>query len=311
MADNKLKEALAQIEQYVERRKAMPLRNIGDSVHAIHSGTEYEAEVTFSALCLAQEEIARLRTELTQCKRELENCGQAAGKALGYPWFKDDQKNFPGATEDNGVCIGEHTSATIVEELADNFARLQAERDRAVAWPISVDGPHKITDQRAWLARQLMDSKNSDEEAFGIVAYHPAIREDPHPSLVGREEVARVIASALGDDFDHAFVNKSEWNRARGEKGGRYRDINEPMQDDYLAAADALLALFSPADGWRLVPDEPTEEMARAARGMLMAIQIGMPSYRTALGDVDDSGVNLIYRAMLDAAPSVRHASPQ
>ena len=90
--------------------------------------------------------------------------------------------------------------------------------------------------------------------------------EDPRPSPVGREELARVIASALGDDFDHAFVNKSEWNRARGEKGGRYRDINEPMQDDYLAAADATLALMAPADGWRpaaTLPPTPTDETWR------------------------------------------------
>lgn len=83
--------------------------------------------------------------------------------------------------------------------------------------------------------------------------------EDPRPSPVGREEVARVVASALGDDFDHAFVNKSEWNKARGEKGGRYRDINEPMQDDYLATADAILALFSPADGWRPIETAPKD----------------------------------------------------
>lgn len=56
------------------------------------------------------------------------------------------------------------------------------------------------------------------------------------------ERLARMIADGLGDDLDHAFVNKGEWNRCRGEKGGRYRDINEPMLDDYLAAARAVLA---------------------------------------------------------------------
>lgn len=65
-----------------------------------------------------------------------------------------------------------------------------------------------------------------------------------------REKVARAIAEALGDDLDDAFVNKSEWNAARGEKGGRYRDINEPMREDYLAAAHAVLNLIG-GDGWR------------------------------------------------------------
>lgn len=56
------------------------------------------------------------------------------------------------------------------------------------------------------------------------------------------ERLARVIAAGLGDELDHAFVNKGEWNRRSGEKGGRYRDINEPMLDDYLEAARAVLA---------------------------------------------------------------------
>lgn len=57
------------------------------------------------------------------------------------------------------------------------------------------------------------------------------------------EQVARAIADGLGDNFDHAFVTKSEWNAARGEKGGRYRDINEPRQGDYIdAARSAILA---------------------------------------------------------------------
>ena len=43
---------------------------------------------------------------------------QTLGKALGYPWYKDDQKNFPGATEDNGVCVGEHVPETLAMEAA-------------------------------------------------------------------------------------------------------------------------------------------------------------------------------------------------
>lgn len=55
------------------------------------------------------------------------------------------------------------------------------------------------------------------------------------------ERVARKIAEELGDNFDHAFVTKTEWNAARGEKGGRLRDINEPRQGDYLDAATAAI----------------------------------------------------------------------
>lgn len=43
---------------------------------------------------------------------------QVPGKALGYPWYKDDQKNFPDATEEDGVCTGEHTPETLLAEAA-------------------------------------------------------------------------------------------------------------------------------------------------------------------------------------------------
>lgn len=61
------------------------------------------------------------------------------------------------------------------------------------------------------------------------------------------ERAARALADAMGDNYDHAFTSKSEWNAARGEKGGRYRDINEPRQSDYLDGARAVIqALYEP-----------------------------------------------------------------
>lgn len=56
-----------------------------------------------------------------------------------------------------------------------------------------------------------------------------------------REAVARAIARGLGDEYGHAFVSKVDWTAARGERGGRFRDINEPFQADYLDAADAAI----------------------------------------------------------------------
>lgn len=59
-------------------------------------------------------------------QKHLRACEQIAGKALGYPAFKDDQVNFPGATEADGVCIGEHVGETIVEELAAKLEEAQS-----------------------------------------------------------------------------------------------------------------------------------------------------------------------------------------
>lgn len=68
----------------------------------------------------ARERIAFLERAIAQQNQEIE---QICGKALGYPWFKDDQKNFPGATEADGVCAGEHVAETIVAELANAYQK--------------------------------------------------------------------------------------------------------------------------------------------------------------------------------------------
>jgi len=78
----------------------------------------------------AAAEIERLRLACTTMNAEV--C-QRLGKALGYPWFRDDQENFPGATEENGVCTGEHVAESIAAEAAAEIERLRAERDEAVA----------------------------------------------------------------------------------------------------------------------------------------------------------------------------------
>lgn len=51
---------------------------------------------------------------------------QILGKVLKYPWYKDDPKNFPDATESDGVCVGEHTAETIAMEAAAEIERLRS-----------------------------------------------------------------------------------------------------------------------------------------------------------------------------------------
>lgn len=56
---------------------------------------------------------------------------QVLGKALGnYPWYKDDQKNFPSATDADGVCVGEHVAETIAEEAANVIVQMKKQRDK-------------------------------------------------------------------------------------------------------------------------------------------------------------------------------------
>ncbi len=68
-------------------------------------------------------EIARLRTALSKQNDEI--C-QTLGLALGYPKFCDDQANFPGATETNGVCVGDHVAESIAVEAAGIIGKLRA-----------------------------------------------------------------------------------------------------------------------------------------------------------------------------------------
>jgi len=86
--------------------------------------TLFEAQQ--AALQAARREAAELRIAFDREDGEI--C-QTLGKALGYPWFKDDQKNFPGATEENGVCVGDHVAASIAAEAAKAIARIKREAD--------------------------------------------------------------------------------------------------------------------------------------------------------------------------------------
>lgn len=75
----------------------------------------------------AEAEAERLVHQRDGYKYHLDTCEQLAGRALNYPRCADDQVNFPGATDADGVCTGDHVGDTIVAELATDHSRLKAE----------------------------------------------------------------------------------------------------------------------------------------------------------------------------------------
>jgi hypothetical protein len=67
--------------------------------------------------------------------------------------------------------------------------------------PISLDGPHKIGEHRQWLARQLLDSRQDDAEAYSTVIYSPAMtdiwRDGVVPVGVSREEIVNLAEGII------------------------------------------------------------------------------------------------------------------
>lgn len=86
----------------------------------------YKADGTFEVLASA-EDVVKRRKEAAKRIEELKNIGARQGHFVeqtlaqaigGFAWYKDDQKNFPGSTEQDGVCIGELVTDDIVEHAA-------------------------------------------------------------------------------------------------------------------------------------------------------------------------------------------------
>ena len=85
-------------------------------------------EVEHSERLAAEAERDALKAELTATCDEIE---QTLGRALGYPRYADDPKNFPGtAPDDPSVCVGEHVAATIAAEAAERIRSLTASNAR-------------------------------------------------------------------------------------------------------------------------------------------------------------------------------------
>lgn len=148
------------------------------------------------ALSEAREEIERLRGAFAASNDDI--C-QTLGKALGYPWFKDDQKNFPGATEANGVCVGDHVAESIAAEAANRFDALKA--DMAVVLRAELDRLEAAAPLNAReTARYLMVERRLSALENCKPALADATNDPAAPSLSSlrkgaedRETIARAI----------------------------------------------------------------------------------------------------------------------
>lgn len=75
-------------------------------------------------------ELARLRYA---CQKNDNDIEQVLGRALGYPRYCDDQTNFPGSTDADGVCVGDQVAASLALQAADRIKALATELEQARA----------------------------------------------------------------------------------------------------------------------------------------------------------------------------------
>jgi len=112
-----------------ERCPAKEASKYGESTRACRRIAE---EIVIPALSAAPKPHQDTEWKVRALQKELWEIEQILGKALGYPWYKDDVKNFPDATEADGVATGEHTPVTIAMEAARRLTPKPMGEDRAV-----------------------------------------------------------------------------------------------------------------------------------------------------------------------------------
>jgi hypothetical protein len=95
------------------------------------------------------------------------------------------------------------------------------------------------------------------------------------------EKVARAIALRNGDQYDAIARDKPHWVEERGQFGGRFRDVNEPYQVDYLDMAEAALEAMR----------DPSREMTDAVD------DLGRPMFTSP-----EDSIEGVWRSMVEAA---------
>lgn len=93
----------------------------------------------------------------------------------------------------------ETQAADTIENLLSEIAALRDEMERSLP-SITLDGEHAISDHRRWLARQLLDSRLDDGEAYSIVAHHPAITDIRNTQAERQRDEARAALKTIRDE---------------------------------------------------------------------------------------------------------------
>jgi len=122
------KHTQAAIDEALAEKMIGVLDSASNHVHEVDLLRQRIAELSAenSRMC---ENATRANTDRVRVQDEIQKQNhevcQTLGKALHYAWFKDDQANFPGATEADGVCVGDHVAETLAVEASKRIAALE------------------------------------------------------------------------------------------------------------------------------------------------------------------------------------------
>ena len=117
----------AERSQFTEHRKPSGTQGTDPALNALDLRAATPA--VWRQLEAAEQHLADAERKIKGYQADMRETEQILGQALGYPWYKDDQKNFPGTTEADGVCVGEHVGPSIAAEAAKRLADALQERD--------------------------------------------------------------------------------------------------------------------------------------------------------------------------------------
>lgn len=169
---------------------------------------------------------ARLATEVSEADllakidvgnkqdREIE---QILGRALGYPRYADDQKNFPGATGDD-VCVGEHVPVTLAMEAASCLSVAEKQRDELRAEVARIKAPVKGEPEWVESFTRGIDWKFRNSYLSEIAAWVRKLIRERDQHVV---ELDRIIKIIQGHWTDKAWViSEVESIALRARKGG-------------------------------------------------------------------------------------------
>lgn len=166
------------------------------------AGLIYDHGVEVSKLRAKLDDIERQRDDVTRqlthiragAARANNRIEQILGAALGYPRYCDDPTNFPGATEADGVCVGDHVAESLAEEAARRIVALEGGK---------MAGAESSTDYRflynELAATQLRDRARLDvaRDALGKLRAHLEGSRVAALEILGGNAMRRIVNDAL------------------------------------------------------------------------------------------------------------------